>query len=177
MTHLSSPNAIQSLIDAKNQWLYDQVDVQFPTPESLQGLAVYQTLNQALPNEIFTAQRQVSENHLAAIYLVDFHRLTIMFALLQATRCQQPEQQALLVEFFTQIIYSPPCSLYLGFADTQPIAAAIVTSDGSSLLISDVVMQHNPIFTSSDEFVSAVVAKYQQDHSLSGSIYIEYSQP
>ncbi|WP_438886884.1 hypothetical protein, partial [Bacillus cereus group sp. Bce002] len=67
--------------------------------------------------------------------------------------------------------------LYLGFADAQPMAAAIVTSDGSSLLISDVVMQNNPIFTSSDEFVSAVVAKYQQENLVSGSIYIEHSQP
>ncbi|EOZ5530161.1 hypothetical protein [Vibrio metschnikovii] len=177
MTHLSSSNDMQALIDAKNQWLYDQVDVQFPTPESLQGLTVYQTLNQALPSEAFTAQHHVAESHLAAIYLVDFHRLTIMFALLQATRCEQAAQQALLVEFFTQIIYSPPCRLYLGFTDAQPMAAAIVTCDGSSLLISDVVMQNNPIFTSSDEFVSAVVAKYQQENLVSGSIYIEYSQP
>ncbi|WP_238131618.1 hypothetical protein [Vibrio cincinnatiensis] len=171
MTHAFELD-MQAIVDKKNAWLCHHVDVLFPTPESIKGRDLYLSLNtqQSVTPLMFNAQHHIN---LDSIYLVDFHRLTIMFALLQASRCPQEEQQALLVEFFTQIIYSAPCSLFLGFVDTQPVAAALLTEYEQSLLISDIVIHDAVVFGKPDDFACAVVDKWMEGHSFNGTIYIE----
>ncbi len=132
----------QALIDSKNDWLKQQVEVQYPTPESLQGRELY-----------FSRQRQVKELNrdsclceeelVDEVYLVDFHRLTIMFAQLQASAgWHLMSEQALIVEFLSQIILSPSFLLVVGFKQHTPIAAAMVSRDESSttLLVSDIAL-------------------------------------
>lgn len=168
MTHSSL-----AIVDTKNQWLWSQVDVEYPTAESVQGRALYQTLiaeRQAEPLNVMPLEQKAI---LDDIFLVDFHRLTIMFALLQASQFEQKQQQELLVEFFTQIIYSAPCSLYLGFVDGQPAAAAILTFDNNQVLLSDIVVNNTQVFGGARQFASTVLNKWRQTHDFNGDIFIQ----
>lgn len=87
------------VVAAKNQWLSSQVDVEFPTAQSLEGRDIYHALS--LHTEVSLFQPQACDAPLLQeIYLVDFHRLTVWFALLQATRSSTQHDQERLVEFF-----------------------------------------------------------------------------
>ena len=159
------------IVDSKNKWLWSQVDVEYPTAESLQGRSLYQALIESRQVEELSVSEPQPAVALDDIYLVDFHRLTIMFALLQATQFDSEQQQNLLVEFFTQIIYSQPCSLYLGFADGQPAAAAILTEQDNQVLLSDIVVKNSQPFGAEKEFALAVLSKWRQGHEFSGQVY------
>lgn len=155
MNHSSSP-----VVAIKNQWLLSQVDVEFPTTESLQGRDIYQALSQN--THVIPLSVQASDESLQQeIYLVDFHRLTVWFALLQATRCTDPQQQSLLVEFFTQIIYAPPCQLFVGFHLGEPVAAGMVTEHQGTVLLSDLVVKANTPFVDPAVFAQALYAKWK----------------
>ncbi|EKO3376671.1 hypothetical protein KW419_21755 [Vibrio fluvialis] len=160
-----------AIVEIKNQWLWSQVDVEYPTPESIKGRALYQTLSEQRQTQPLLDQPV--QGKLDDIYLVDFHRLTIMFALLQASQMASEEEQNLLVEFFTQIIYSEPCALYLGFSESEPVAAAILTAQADAVLLSDVVVRSVSAFGDEREFANAVVAKWLQNHAFSGDVFIE----
>ncbi|WP_038176510.1 hypothetical protein [Vibrio pacinii] len=151
--------SIPKIAEIKNQWLYQQVEVEFPTKESIAGMALYKD---DLSHREFVAlssdQPLSNEFNQDDIFQVDFHRLTVMFALLQASRWSQEREQELIVEFLTQIIYSPPCNLYIGFRQGEPVAAAIVTYADESLLISDLIVSAHSE-TSEQGFVAALTAK------------------
>ncbi len=148
------------VVTVKNQWLLSQVDVEFPTSESLEGRDVYQALSQQ--NQVTPFQPQAcDEQLLQEIYLVDFHRLTVWFALLQATRGTSKHEQDRLVEFFTQIIYSPPCQLFIGFHLGEPVAAGMVTQHEQSVLLSDLVVKTGSPFGAREQFAHALYTKWQ----------------
>ncbi|MGY5538026.1 flavodoxin [Vibrio brasiliensis] len=151
---------LPKIAEIKNQWLYQQVDVEFPTKESVAGMELYkdavsvrqyQTLS-----EIPVADSQMAPED---IFLVDFHRLTVMFALLQAGRWSNESDQQLIVEFLTQIIYSEPCSLYLCFKEGEAVAAAIITIDQQTVLISDVVLKSSETEVTEEGFLAALYTK------------------
>lgn len=150
--------SIPNIADIKNQWLYQQVEVEFPTKESLAGLALYRAESEGKELVSLDASTPDSTFHQEDIFLVDFHRLTVMFALLQASRWQKSSDQDLIVEFLTQIIYSTPCELYLGFQQGEPVAAAILTFDEQQALISDVVVKAQSTATEQD-FIAALMTK------------------
>ncbi|MZI95158.1 hypothetical protein F9817_18425 [Vibrio sp. CAIM 722] len=154
------------LLNVKNRWLWQQVEVDYPTPESIRGRQVYESLSQKASAIPFTDspshQQSLHPNVLAA----DFHRMTIMFSLLQANRVTAPEEKEALVEFFTQIIYSEPCTLYLGFSQGEAVAAALLTIDDNQWLISDVVMCDNQEFSHSDVFINQVIANHSAQCSV-----------
>ncbi|NVD07862.1 flavodoxin [Vibrio sp. JPW-9-11-11] len=156
--------SIPNIADIKNQWLYQQVEVEFPTQESLAGLALYRS-DAAEKEFVELANRPIPDASFDQndIFLVDFHRLTVMFALLQASRWQQEKHKELIVEFLTQIIYSDPCELYLGFEHGEPVAAAILTLNGQDALISDVVVKPQAD-ASEQDFIDALVMK--ESHKL-----------
>ncbi len=153
MTKINHP-----LISAKNQWLYQQVDVEFPTKESLLGRTCYQQ-SQQQPSCSLWVPESVSHSLTDDIYLVDFHRLTITFALLQATRFSSEQEKNNLVEFLTQIIYSPPCELYLGFERGSAVAAAIVTRIDQQILLSDIVVNPGCQFIDRYRFSAQLIEK------------------
>lgn len=162
----------QALAELKQRWLKTQIDVEFPTSESQAGYALYQqrASNFTLqPFDSISFSDTTSRFADSDIFLVDFHRLTIFFAQLQAQVWQTPEQQALTIEFFTQIIYSEPCNLYLGFLAGEPVACAIVTQSDDAILISDMVAHHND-GALAQTFVQDLVAKYRWDTS---KVFIE----
>ncbi|PMH43790.1 hypothetical protein BCU68_13155 [Vibrio sp. 10N.286.49.B3] len=130
---------LPSVIDDKNQWLLDQVNVEFPTKESLIGRDLYQTALTEKQYKMWSGDTSLAPV-VDELYLVDFHRLTIMFSILQAKQWPAEQDQAHLIEFFTQIILSDAHQLYVGFHGNTPVTAAIVTDKDESVLISDIVI-------------------------------------
>lgn len=159
------------IAEIKNAWLYQQVDVQFPTKESLVGLELYkQAAEERQCHHYQPSEAQDITFSSDELFLVDFHRLTVMFSLLQAGRWSKPKDQEMIVEFLTQIIYSEPCSLYLGFKEGEAVAAAIVTQVESTALISDVVCKEGCIEAS---FIDSLVAKLMPDFEQRLELFVE----
>lgn len=137
---MAKQSADKKLIQRKNQWLLSQVEVDYPTKESLIGRDLYfnytktqETVQLSLDN-LIPASPLVEE-----FYLVDFHRLTIIFSLLQSQHWPQERDQAMVLEFLSQIILDGEVSLYVGFRQQEAICAAIVTQEQDAWLISDTV--------------------------------------
>jgi hypothetical protein len=149
---------VDSIVEVKNRWLYQQIDVEFPTKESLLGRAVYQKLHEQ-SRAISWQPSHAAELLSHDIYLVDFHRLTVMFALLQSQRCIDERDRNNLIEFLTQIIYSPPCELFLGFENGTPVAAAILTQIDNQVLVSDLVVLPDCQFRTPEFFATQLVEK------------------
>ncbi|MGD8110351.1 flavodoxin [Vibrio sp. TRT 21S02] len=159
--------SVPSIVHIKNDWLYHHIDVAFPTKESLKGKELYKRWVESRSYEVYnqsTLKADVEE-----IHLVDFHRLTVMFALLQAKRWKSENDQALIVEFLTQIIFSEPCSLYMGFHSNEPVAAAIVTRSGNDMLISDLV---SPCSDTS-AFASNLISYFKAEGETPEHVYVE----
>ncbi|WCE32584.1 flavodoxin [Vibrio sp. SCSIO 43137] len=133
-------SAISALIEKKNHWLLSHVDVAFPTAESIKGRELYlQQQQKAQYTEHGVKPEKSPSAHIDDIYLVDFHRLTVMFAQLQAQLWPEPEEQAWVLEFFAQITLSDQHPMYLGFSNGKPVISALVTEMEGELLISDLV--------------------------------------
>lgn len=95
-----------------------------------------------------------------------------MFALLQSKRWEQQTDQQMIIEFLTQIIYSEPCQLFLGFKDGEPVAAAIVTLSNAELLVSDLYVDPS---VNQNSFVCALIEKVTQstEMPLNSDAYLE----
>lgn len=92
-----------------------------------------------------------------------------MFSLLQSKRWEEQNEQELIVEFLSQIIFSEPCDLYVGFQNGEPSAAAIITKNGKELLVSDVVS----LSGNNDEFVASLLTHSTLEATNCEAIYIE----
>ncbi|CAM4360254.1 flavodoxin [Vibrio agarivorans] len=151
-------DTVPAIVVTKNDWLHNQVEVDYPTKESLKGCELYfSRYNNAVVyalDEIEGAVTMSADD----IFVVDFHRLTVMFSLLQAKRWPSQDDQDLILEFLSQIIYSSPCELYLAFADGAPVAAALVTKTEDGCLISDVSCDSQ---VNINDFVMSLSAKLQ----------------
>ncbi|WP_047047803.1 hypothetical protein [Vibrio mexicanus] len=158
---------IPSIVEVKNQWLYSHIDIKFPTKESIQGRRCYKARAKDAEYQVMDVPEIAGSFIDSDLYKVDFHRATVMFSLLQAKRWEEQSEQEAIVEFFTQIIFSPPCDLYLGFADGQAIAAAIVTSVDGELLISDLACDSEKV---ESEFISSLFARLKDGHDI---VYLE----
>lgn len=134
---------IEQLVSQKNLWLSQQVDVEFPTPESIAGRDIYLQSQQSVQYQHSELQRLQQSPWVEEVIEVDFHRLTIMFSVLQASNwSDNPEQQSLIIEFLTQIILDSEYQLYLGFIQGEAVAALIcrVESSDNIVLLSDIVV-------------------------------------
>lgn len=154
-----------SMVELKNNWLYQQVDVEYPTQESLAGRAIYQQHQADKQCELWAPIASSDGNH-NDIYLADFHRLTITFALLQAEQFIDEHDKNHIIEFLTQIMYSEPCELYLGFEQGTAVACAIVTRSQQQVLISDIVVKPDSQFVDADVFASLLIKKLAIDSDL-----------
>ncbi len=165
---------LPKIAETKNQWLYQQVDVEFPTKESIAGMELYKAAVAQRQYQLM-AQVPTQDGTFADedIYLVDFHRLTVMFSLLQAGMWSSEPEQQLIVEFLTQIIYSEPCSLYLGFKDGEAVAAAIVTVEPESVLVSDVAIKSESANIMKNAFVAALCSKLNVVIDQDNALYLE----
>ncbi|EGQ7995261.1 hypothetical protein D8T39_07015 [Vibrio vulnificus] len=164
-------NQAPPITNKKNKWLFDQVDCEFPTKESIDGLQLYRASAEQRTTEPFSIA--VTECEEMEHYLVDFHRLTIMFALLQSKRWSDESEQSLIVEFLTQIILSPEHDLYLSFSHGEPVGAAMVTRLESELLVSDVVYKQAFDKERVAGYLSCLLEKVTQEMSAVEKILIE----
>lgn len=165
--------SIPKIAEIKNQWLYQQVEVEFPTKESIAGMALYKDDLSHRDFVSLSSNQPLSDEFIQDdIFQVDFHRLTVMFALLQASRWSQEREQELIVEFLTQIIYSSPCNLYIGFRQGEPVAAAIVTYADEDLLISDLIVSAHS-GTSEQGFITALTTKLSDIVEQANQVLIE----
>ncbi len=160
-------------IERKNSWLYALVDVEFPTPESLKGRDIYfQALKETDYQVVDRNSLLEGESEYKAedIFLVDFHRLTIMFSILQSQRWVNQHDQEMIVEYLTQIILTPDFELYVGFVEGSPAGAAIVSQFEGNTLVSDIAVSG-----ASDKnlFIGSLAKKLNSDHKLSETIICE----
>ncbi|HCE4527931.1 TPA: flavodoxin [Vibrio parahaemolyticus] len=160
-------------IERKNAWLHDLVEVEFPTPESLKGRETYFQATNAQEYQIVAKDSLLEgEANLQAddIFLVDFHRLTIMFSILQSQRWEEQYDQEMIVEYLTQIILTPDFELYVGFKDGNPVGAAIASSYEDNTLISDVAVSQS---LDKQQFSVDIAKRLNSDHKLCDTIIIE----
>lgn len=161
------------VVSKKNQWLYSHVDCEFPTKESVAGLQLYRdSVEKRSTIELDVnalATSEVTMEH----YLVDFHRLTIMFAIMQSKRWRCEAEQALLVEFLTQIILSAEHDLYVSFVAGEPVGAAIVTLHDEQLLLSDVVFNQHFELPELEVYLSELIGKLTSEMQNVEKILIE----
>ncbi|MCY9855352.1 flavodoxin [Vibrio mediterranei] len=145
----------ERLYSNKNQWLASQIDVDFPTPESVQGRELYQ---ESLSSNYLESLKVDSESDLnIEWHKVDFHRLTVMFALLQAKRWAIEHHQNAIVEFFAQIILDQSYDLYLGFEGGEACAAVLVSKEDTVVLFSDLVTCHSAQDLSPEPIIASLI--------------------
>ncbi len=160
-------------IERKNAWLHDLVEVEFPTSESLKGRDIY---FQALTENTYQVVdkndllRDESDFKADDIFLVDFHRLTIMFSILQSQRWDNQHDQEMIVEYLTQIILTPDFELYVGFQEGNPVGAAVVSQFEGITLVSDVAVSKELV---KDQFIAGLAKKLANEDKLSESIVCE----
>lgn len=138
-------------LEKKNAWLKSLVEVEFPTPESVLGSDLYlnraQTYGTYHKNEGVTrsAIDPIPTLNIDALYRVDFHRLTIMFAQLHARYwSQNQDESAHVLEFLTQIILEPDYEIYVGFLNQEAVLGFILSSPKEGvLLMSDCIYWHD----------------------------------
>lgn len=135
-------------------------DVYFKTLEK----ATYQVVNKD------TLLESDSEFNPDDIFLVDFHRLTIMFSILQSQRWEQQYDKDMIIEYLTQIILTPDFELYVGFKSGVSIGAAIVSHLEGNTLISDVAVSESKYKSS---FVADLAKRLSTEQKLLDSVVIE----
>lgn len=147
------------LVEKKHQWLISHVDVNFPTAESILGRDLYIAREKQVQYvEIAATEMETLDPSLLDdVYLVDFHRLTVMFAQLQSTLWSDKSAQNYVLEFFAQIALSQDHDLYIGFKDGQATVCGVATMSDHTLLISDLVSLKSDQ-TVIQHFVSKIVA-------------------
>lgn len=132
-------NEIPEIAQKKNAWLLSQLDVAYPAKESLLGRDVYKAnLDKKTyqPLSVEQAHAIIEE-----IHKVDFHKLTVLFSLNQASAYESEYDKTHILEFLSQIILSDEHQLYIGTVGSDVVASAIVTKTEDELLVSDVVNQ------------------------------------
>lgn len=161
-------NEIPEIAHQKNKWLFSQLDIAYPAKESLLGRDIYknqlsQKTYQLLPQD--QTPTQIDELH-----KVDFHKLTVLFSLNQASAYQNETERAHMLEFLSQIILSDEHELYVGTTKGDVVASAIVTQGASCLLISDVVNKNDQDING---FAKQLHDFWAQDHASGDQVWVE----
>jgi len=132
-------NEIPEIALKKNQWLFSQLDIAYPAKESLLGLGIYK--NQLSQKTYQPLPQDQTPSQIDELHKVDFHKLTVLFSLNQASAYQDEAERAYILEFLSQIMLSDEHELYVGIKSGDVMASAIVTVSDDELLISDIVNQ------------------------------------
>lgn len=160
------------LVASKNQWLHNQVECEFPTKESLEGLALYQRSLSERTLQPLSCSLERSGNELEH-FLVDFHRLTILFSILQSKRWASEAERALIVEFLTQIILAPEHALYVSFSAGEPVGALMLTYGDDQLLASDIIYRDKTKLEEIEKYVADLIATVRMESPVPTPILLE----
>ncbi|UTV30144.1 hypothetical protein [Photobacterium atrarenae] len=141
---------IEQLITSKNHWMASHItEAEFPTPQSQEGLALYQDRQAAGSYQLVKETDNTPAPQLS-VYPVDCHPLTIRFALIIASQWPDEQEKETVIEYLTQIMLEEdsPAQLFVGFYRGKPTAAGMMfngEADQSELtLISDVCALAGP---------------------------------
>ncbi|WP_105056052.1 hypothetical protein [Aliivibrio sifiae] len=146
----------------KLTWLANQVNVDFPTPESVKGRDVY--LNQeTLDSEEYTYLSPVFPENMS-ILLVTEHRLTIRWAMTVASQWDTEYDDVL--EFLTQVDLCDDYQLFIALDGMKPVAACVSQASDDVMYVSDVVVTSDVLTINS--FLSAVM---EQQTALTGHTF------
>ncbi|RBW65011.1 hypothetical protein DS893_11165 [Vibrionales bacterium C3R12] len=161
-----------NIVEKKNHWLLGQVDVDFPTSESLLGRDLYVKSLETKHYQELDTMLSHGDDVVDEIYLVDFHRLTIMFSIIQSKKWKLDRDQSNIIEFLTQIILSSDHELYVGFKSGEPVAAAMVSCDDIECLISDLAW-HNDNEDDIEKFTYQLWRYWKQSHTNDCEVWVE----
>ncbi|MUK62809.1 hypothetical protein GNP81_15910 [Aliivibrio fischeri] len=146
----------------KLSWLAEQVNVDFPTPESLRGKDIYLSQNPCVPTKLEFVNSNISDG--VFVLPVTEHRLTIRWAMIVAKQWDKEYDDVL--EFLTQIELSEEYQLFVALNGMMPIAACLSQVIDGELFISDIVITDNTLDV--DGFLGSVM---EQQSSLHGTTF------
>ncbi|MDK9737999.1 hypothetical protein KI655_11910 [Vibrio sp. D404a] len=161
-------NEIPEIAQKKNAWLLSQLDVAYPAKESLLGRDVYKANldNRTYqPLSVDQAPATIEE-----IHKVDFHKLTVLFSLNQASAYESEYDKTHILEFLSQIILSDEHQLYIGTVGSDVVASAIVTKTESELLVSDLVNQVDQDILG---FAQQLITLCDSSHLSTNNVWVE----
>ncbi|PMG83237.1 hypothetical protein BCU83_05110 [Vibrio breoganii] len=142
------PN-VDHLQHQKTQWLLSQIDVAYPTRESVLGKACYLDLIEKFSeiNSLVSPAKDLNQAVSTTQWLrADFHKLTVLFARFMASHSDIPEaSREFLQEFLAQIILDDQGahSLCLGFEGSEVVGACIVSNTSEIVLVSDLILKND----------------------------------
>ncbi|MFV0575396.1 MAG: flavodoxin [Vibrio sp.] len=132
---------IEHYVQAKNSWMAQQVEVEYPTPESLAGRQYYLNAQENIQYQESLLTDLAKGGWVDEIVEVDFHKLTVLFAQVQAQYwADNEEAERLIIEFLTQIILDDEYHLVLGFVGGEVAASLIYKIEDDVLLAFDVAL-------------------------------------
>lgn len=141
---------IEQLIKSKSHWMASHItEAEFPTPQSQEGLTLYQDRQAAGSCQVVTEPDDSSPPQLS-VYPVDCHPLTIRFALIVASQWPDEHEKETVLEYLTQIMLeeNSPAQLFVGFYRGKPAAAGMIfngeAEQAELALISDVCALAGP---------------------------------
>ncbi|MDD9200022.1 hypothetical protein [Aliivibrio sp. S2MY1] len=137
----------------KLAWLVDQVNVDFPTPESVKGRDVY--LKQPAKDAVEHSFSEVTLPETVFILPVTEHRLTIRWAMTVAS--QWTAEYDDMLEFLTQIDLCDDYQLFVALDGMTPIAACLSQVVEDIMYVSDIALTSDII--DENGFLSAVMAQ------------------
>lgn len=137
----------------KLAWLVNQVNVDFPTPESVKGRDFY--LKQPAKETIEHQLSAVTLPETVSVLPVTEHRLTIRWAMTVAS--QWTDEYDDVLEFLTQIDLCDDYQLFVALDGMKPIAACLSQVSEGIMYVSDVALTSDII--NENGFLSAVMAQ------------------
>lgn len=160
---------MEALIAKKNHWMDSHItEAEFPTPESEQGLALYQAKQTSLTAT--SASHASYEPSALSIYPVDCHPLTIRYAVVYASQWDDQDEHSAIVEYLTQIMFEPdsPAQLFVGFFKGKPAACGMLYHDSElGTLVSDIAALPVPAQDAlCQEMRDALIARAEADSPL-----------
>jgi len=159
-------NEIPAIAKLKTEWLVSHVDVAFPAKETILGKQLYLD---SLTNKNVHPFTPHSPSSSLDIFLVDFHKMTVMFALNQSSMFKSDEDKANVLEFLTQIILSDEHHLYLAMSEGEVVGSAILTQAADDLLVSDLVCHQGEL----PDLASSVIGLWKQGHTSPPNYWLE----
>ncbi len=152
----------------KQAWLANQVNVEFPTPESVKGRDVY--LNQeTLNSEEYSYISSDFADNISVLQVTE-HRLTIRWAMTVASQWNVEYDDVL--EFLTQIDLCDDYQLFVALDGMKPIAACLSQVADNVMYVSDVAITSDVL--DRNGFLSAVMEQQSAftDHTFTSCIRV-----
>jgi hypothetical protein len=147
----------------KSAWLSSQVNVDFPTPESVKGRDIYLNQEVRVPEEYNYVSSTLADN--VSILQVTEHRLTIRWAMTVAKQWDAEYDHVL--EFLTQIDLCDDYQLFIALDGMLPIGACLTQISEKVMFVSDVSITSHALDI--NEFLSVVM---EQQTALTGGTFI-----